>query len=79
MTDEQFAEIVERLDRIEAALESLLGIAEAGSERGVPPEGRRPGAVPPAPPSRGEPAGGGGEPADLDTAELMKHQVSGWD
>jgi hypothetical protein len=51
VTDEQFTEIVERLDRIEAALESLLGMAQAG----------------------------GGEPADLDTAELMKQQVRGWD
>lgn len=51
MTDEQFTEIVERLDRIEAALESLLGMAQAGR----------------------------GEPADLETDELMKHQVRGWD
>lgn len=35
MANEQFTEVVERLDRIAAALESLLGMAEAGSEGGI--------------------------------------------
>ena len=63
MTDEQFSEIVERLDRIEAAVEILVGMASPDVA---------------ARPPRPEPAGDeAAEPVDV--ADLMKHQVRGWD
>ncbi len=63
MTDEQFNDIVERLDRIEAAVEILVGMASPdGAARTLPSD--RPDAPATAP---------------VDTAELLKHQVRGWD
>lgn len=66
MTDEQFNDIVERLDRIEAAVEILVGMASPdGAARPVRAEGDQPADI-----AASEP---------LDMAELLKHQVRGWD
>ena len=60
MTDEQFSEIVERLDRIEAAVEILVGMASP--DRSARPD------RPEAPAT-----------STVDTADVLKHQVRGWD